>query len=70
MAITAALAVAVALRFPRLRFALWAYVAAVAFYARVLRRALSLRRRRRHRARHGESALLVALAFERRAARR
>jgi hypothetical protein len=31
MAITAALAVAVALRFPRLRYALWAYVAAVAF---------------------------------------
>ena len=31
MAITAALAVAVALRFPRLRFTLWAYVAAVAF---------------------------------------
>jgi membrane-associated phospholipid phosphatase len=31
MAITAALAVAVALRFPRLRWALWAYVAAVAF---------------------------------------
>jgi membrane-associated phospholipid phosphatase len=31
MAITAALAVAVALSFPRLRFALWGYVAAVAF---------------------------------------
>ena len=31
MAITAALAVAVALRFPRLRYALWAYIAAVAF---------------------------------------
>ena len=31
MAITAALAVAIALAFPRLRFALWAYVAAVAF---------------------------------------
>jgi membrane-associated phospholipid phosphatase len=31
MAITAALAVAVALVFPRLRWALWAYVAAVAF---------------------------------------
>jgi dolichol-phosphate mannosyltransferase len=31
MAITAALAVAIALRFPRLRYALWAYVAAVAF---------------------------------------
>jgi membrane-associated phospholipid phosphatase len=31
MAITAALAVAVALAFPRLRFALWGYVAAVAF---------------------------------------
>ena len=31
MAITAALAVSVALAFPRLRYALWAYVAAVAF---------------------------------------
>ena len=31
MAITAALAVAIALAFPRLRYALWAYVAAVAF---------------------------------------
>jgi membrane-associated phospholipid phosphatase len=31
MAITAALAVAIALSFPRLRFALWGYVAAVAF---------------------------------------
>ncbi len=31
MAITAALAIAIALSFPRLRFALWGYVAAVAF---------------------------------------
>ena len=31
MAITAALAVAIALRFPRLRYALWAYIGAVAF---------------------------------------
>ena len=65
MAITAALAVAVALRFPRLRFALWAYVAAVAFtrvffgahfpFDVVAGTALGT-----------ASALLVALAFERR----
>ena len=56
MAITAALAVAVALRFPRLRFALWALRRRGRLHARVLRRALPLRRRRRHRARHGERA--------------
>ncbi len=65
MAITAALAVAVALRFPRLRSALWAYVAAVAFtrvffgahfpFDVVAGTALGT-----------ASALLVALAFERR----
>jgi membrane-associated phospholipid phosphatase/predicted MFS family arabinose efflux permease len=65
MAITAALAVAVALRFPRLRFALWAYVAAVAFtrvffgahfpFDVVAGTALGT-----------ASALLIALAFERR----
>jgi membrane-associated phospholipid phosphatase len=65
MAITAALAVAVALRFPRLRSALWAYVAAVAFtrvffgahfpFDVVAGTALGV-----------ASALLVALVFERR----
>jgi membrane-associated phospholipid phosphatase len=65
MAITAALAVAVALRFPRLRHALWAYVAAVAFtrvffgahfpFDVIAGTALGT-----------ASALLVAMAFDRR----
>jgi dolichol-phosphate mannosyltransferase len=65
MAITAALAFAVALRFPRLRYALWAYVAAVAFtrvffgahfpFDVIAGTALGT-----------TSALLVAMAFDRR----
>jgi membrane-associated phospholipid phosphatase len=65
MAITAALAVAVALRFPRLRFALWAYIAAVAF-TRVMFGAHFPLDTLAGTALGTASALLVAVAFERR----
>ena len=65
MAITAALAVAVALAFPRLRFALWAYIAAVAF-TRVLFGAHFPLDIVAGTALGTASALLVAIAFDRR----
>jgi hypothetical protein len=65
MAITAALAVAVALRFPRLRYALWAYVAAVAF-TRVFFGAHFPLDVVAGTALGTASALLVAIAFDRR----
>lgn len=65
MAITAALAVAVALAFPRLRFALWAYIAAVAF-TRVMFGAHFPLDTVAGTALGIASALLVAYAFERR----
>jgi membrane-associated phospholipid phosphatase len=65
MAITAALAVSVALAFPRLRFALWAYVAAVAF-TRVMFGAHFPLDTVAGTALGTASAILVALAFERR----
>jgi dolichol-phosphate mannosyltransferase len=65
MAITAALAVATALAFPRLRFALWAYVAAVAF-TRVMFGAHFPLDTIAGTALGTASALLVAAAFERR----
>jgi membrane-associated phospholipid phosphatase len=65
MAITAALAVAVALRFPRLRYAFWAYIAAVAF-TRVFFGAHFPLDVVAGTALGTASALLVATAFERR----
>jgi membrane-associated phospholipid phosphatase len=65
MAITAALAVSVALAFPRLRYALWAYVAAVAF-TRVMFGAHFPLDTVAGTALGTASAILVALAFERR----
>jgi membrane-associated phospholipid phosphatase len=65
MAITAALAVAVALRFPRLRYALWTYVAAVAF-TRVFFGAHFPLDVVAGTALGTASALLVAIAFDRR----
>ncbi len=64
MAITAALAVAIALAFPRLRHALWAYVAAVAF-TRVMFGAHFPLDVLAGTALGTASALLVAVAFER-----
>ena len=64
MAITAALAVAFALAFPRLRYALWAYVAAVAF-TRVMFGAHFPLDVLAGTALGTASALLVAVAFER-----
>jgi membrane-associated phospholipid phosphatase len=64
MAITAALAVAAALAFPRLRYALWAYVAAVAF-TRVMFGAHFPLDVLAGTALGTASALLVAVAFER-----
>jgi undecaprenyl-diphosphatase len=64
MAITAALAVAIALAFPRLRYALWAYVAAVAF-TRVMFGAHFPLDVVAGTALGTASALLVAVAFER-----
>jgi membrane-associated phospholipid phosphatase/predicted MFS family arabinose efflux permease len=69
MAITAALAVSVALAFPRLRYALWAYVAAVAF-TRVMFGAHFPLDTVAGTALGTASAILVALAFERRRRRR
>jgi dolichol-phosphate mannosyltransferase len=68
MAITAALAVSVALAFPRLRFALWGYVAAVAF-TRVMFGAHFPLDTIAGTALGTASALLVAMAFDRRRAR-
>jgi membrane-associated phospholipid phosphatase len=65
MAITAALSVAVALAFPRLRFVLWAYIAAVAF-TRVMFGAHFPLDTVAGTALGTASALLVAIAFERR----
>ena len=65
MAITAALSVAVALAFPRLRFALWAYIAAVAF-TRVMFGAHFPLDTVAGTALGTASALLVAIAFDRR----
>ena len=64
MAITAALAIAFALAFPRLRYALWAYVAAVAF-TRVMFGAHFPLDVLAGTALGTASALLVAVAFER-----
>jgi MFS family permease len=69
MAITAALAVATALVFPRLRTALWAYVAAVAF-TRVMFGAHFPSDVIAGTALGTASALVVALAFERYGSRR
>ena len=65
MAITAALSVSVALAFPRLRFALWAYIAAVAF-TRVMFGAHFPLDTVAGTALGTASALLVAIAFDRR----
>jgi MFS family permease len=65
MAITAALSVAVALAFPRLRFVLWAYIGAVAF-TRVMFGAHFPLDTVAGTALGTASALLVAIAFERR----
>ena len=65
MAITAALSVSVALAFPRLRFVLWAYIAAVAF-TRVMFGAHFPLDTVAGTALGTASALLVAIAFDRR----
>ena len=65
MAITAALSVSVALAFPRLRFLLWAYIAAVAF-TRVMFGAHFPLDTVAGTALGTASALLVAIAFDRR----
>ena len=65
MAITAALSVSIALAFPRLRFVLWAYIAAVAF-TRVMFGAHFPLDTVAGTALGTASALLVAIAFDRR----